>query len=88
MVQAARSAMPFRRQESAGMGGRIRRNFHPVIVTAVLDRLLHHSTVVNIRGNSYRLMGKTAHELLEGDQNTEESGSVFTTENGSVLKDR
>jgi len=63
--------------------------FHdPVIVTAILDRLLHHSTVINIRGNSYRLMGKTAEETLEGDQNTGESGSVFTTENGSILKDR
>ena len=63
--------------------------FHdPVIVTAILDRLLHHSTVINIRGNSYRLMGKTAHEALEVDQNTGESGSVFTTENGSLLKDR
>lgn len=62
--------------------------FHdPVIVTAILDRLLHHSTVINIRGNSYRLMGKTADEALGGDQNTGESGSVFTTENGSLLKD-
>jgi DNA replication protein DnaC len=33
--------------------------FHdPVIVTAFLDRLLHHSVVINIRGNSYRLRGK------------------------------
>jgi DNA replication protein DnaC len=33
--------------------------FHdPVIVTAILDRLLHHSVVVNIRGHSYRLRGK------------------------------
>ncbi|MGI6388531.1 MAG: IS21-like element helper ATPase IstB [Desulfomonilia bacterium] len=33
--------------------------FHdPVIVTAILDRLLHHSTVINIRGNSYRLKDK------------------------------
>jgi len=30
----------------------------PIIVTAILDRLLHHSVVVNIKGNSYRLMGK------------------------------
>jgi DNA replication protein DnaC len=29
-----------------------------VIVTAILDRLLHHSIVVNIRGHSYRLKGK------------------------------
>ena len=33
--------------------------FHdPIIVTAILDRLLHHSTVINIKGNSYRLKGK------------------------------
>ena len=33
--------------------------FHdPVIVTAILDRLLHHSVVINIRGHSYRLKGK------------------------------
>ncbi|WP_342405116.1 IS21-like element helper ATPase IstB [Brevibacillus sp. FSL K6-2834] len=30
----------------------------PVLATAVLDRLLHHSHVVNIRGNSYRLKEK------------------------------
>lgn len=63
--------------------------FHdPVIVTAILDRLLHHSTVINIRGNSYRLMGKTADETLAADTNTGESGSLFTTENGSFLNDR
>jgi DNA replication protein DnaC len=27
----------------------------PVIATAILDRLLHHSTTINIRGESYRL---------------------------------
>lgn len=27
----------------------------PIIATAILDRLLHHSTTINIRGNSYRL---------------------------------
>ncbi len=30
----------------------------PVIATAILDRLLHHSHVVNIRGDSYRLKDK------------------------------
>ena len=46
--------------------------FHdPVIVTEILDRLLHHSTVINIRGNSYRLMGKTAEEALQEDQDKE-----------------
>jgi len=63
--------------------------FHdPVIVTAILDRLLHHSTVINIRGNSYRLKGKNSNEAWEADQNTGKSGSVLTTENGSLLKDR
>ncbi len=37
--------------------------FHDqVIVTAFLDRLLHHSVVINIRGKSYRLRGKVREE--------------------------
>ena len=41
-----------------------------VIATAILDRLLHHSHVLNIRGESYRLRDKrqagllTSHQLL------------------------
>jgi len=35
-----------------------------VIVTAILDRLLHHCTVINIKGNSYRLKDKL--ELRKG----------------------
>jgi len=63
--------------------------FHdPVIVTAILDRLLHHSTVINIRGNSYRLKGKITEQGLQEDQDTQRGGSLFTTENGSLLKDR
>jgi hypothetical protein len=27
----------------------------PIIATAILNRLLHHSTTINIRGESYRL---------------------------------
>jgi DNA replication protein DnaC len=30
----------------------------PVLASAILDRLLHHSTTVNIRGQSYRLREK------------------------------
>lgn len=30
----------------------------PVVATAILDRLLHHSTVITIRGDSYRLREK------------------------------
>ena len=40
----------------------------PVNVTAFLDRLLHHSVVVNIRGNSYRLRGKVGKEGVEMSQ--------------------
>jgi DNA replication protein DnaC len=29
-----------------------------VLATALLDRLLHHSTIINIRGQSYRLKEK------------------------------
>jgi len=37
--------------------------FHdPIIVTAFLDRLLHHSVIINIRGSSYRLRGKLGEE--------------------------
>ena len=41
-----------------------------VIASAILDRLLHHSHVLNIRGESYRLRGKrhagifSSHHLL------------------------
>jgi DNA replication protein DnaC len=30
----------------------------PILATAILDRLLHHSHIINIRGNSYRLREK------------------------------
>ena len=43
---------------------------------------------IDIRGNSQRLMGKSVHAVLEENQNTGERGSVFTTENASLLKDR
>jgi len=32
----------------------------PILVTALLDRLLHHSIIVNIKGQSWRLKGKLA----------------------------
>lgn len=46
--------------------------FHdPVIVTAILDRLLHHSVVVNIKGNSYRLRDKIGGDIFQMDRNEE-----------------
>ena len=46
--------------------------FHdPIIITAILDRLLHHSTVINIKGNSFRLKGKP---ISLSDSQTELNG--------------
>ena len=36
----------------------------PVIATAILDRVLHHSTTTNIKGNSYRLKEKVKAGLI------------------------
>jgi len=36
----------------------------PVVATAILDRLLHHSHVVTIRGDSYRLREKRRSGLM------------------------
>ena len=36
----------------------------PVLATAILDRLVHHSTILNIRGDSYRLREKRQAGLL------------------------
>ncbi len=60
----------------------------PIIVTAFLDRLLHHSVIINIRGNSYRLKEKIEKEDIMPKKNNSQSGSLFMTENGSVLYDR
>ena len=35
-----------------------------VIATAILDRLLHHSTIINVKGESYRLKEKRKAGLL------------------------
>lgn len=36
----------------------------PILATAILDRLLHHSTTLNIKGDSYRLKEKRKAGLL------------------------
>ena len=36
----------------------------PAVATAILDRLLHHSTVITTRGDSYRLREKRRSGLL------------------------
>ncbi len=37
-----------------------------MVATAILDRLLHHSHVLTIRGDSYRLREKRRSGLLKG----------------------
>jgi DNA replication protein DnaC len=39
-----------------------------VIATAILDRILHHSTTINIKGNSYRLKEKVKAGLLNSKE--------------------
>jgi DNA replication protein DnaC len=42
----------------------------PIIATAILDRLLHHSTTINIRGESYRLKDRRRAGLLTRPEET------------------
>jgi DNA replication protein DnaC len=44
----------------------------PVVATAILDRLLHHSQVVTIRGDSYRLREKRRAGLIKAAPLTQE----------------
>lgn len=51
----------------------------PVVATAILDRLLHHSHVLTIRGDSYRLRAKRRSRLIKppaGDGLTVGSASL------------
>jgi len=45
-----------------------------VVATAILDRLLHHSHVLTIRGDSYRLREKRRSELLKSNMSSATSG--------------
>lgn len=44
----------------------------PIIATAILDRLLHHSTTLNIRGESYRLKERRKAGLLSRPEDHQE----------------
>ena len=49
----------------------------PIIATAILDRLLHHSTTINIRGESYRLKDRRRAGLLPSrEQDGRETAGV------------
>ena len=43
-----------------------------VLATALLDRLLHHSSIINIRGQSYRLKEKRQSGLFQGSDTIQE----------------
>ena len=53
-----------------------------VIASAILDRLLHHSHVLNIRGESYRLPEKRQAGLFQSqlllNPTSEETGGNYT----------
>ena len=51
----------------------------PVVATAVLDRLLHHSNVLTIKGDSYRLKEKRRAGVIpirEGEVNGTSPGGL------------
>jgi DNA replication protein DnaC len=50
----------------------------PVVATAILDRLLHHSTVITIRGDSYRLREKRRSGLLQKSAPASETNEAIT----------
>jgi DNA replication protein DnaC len=47
-----------------------------IIATAILDRLLHHSTTINIRGESYRLKERRRAGLIGGREQEGGTGSA------------
>jgi len=50
-----------------------------VLATAILDRLLHHATTINIKGESYRIKEKRKAGLLGGNNKTEEEKELADT---------
>lgn len=58
-----RSATIFTSNKSFGEWGDIFRDH--VIASAILDRILHHCTTVNIKGESYRLKERKRHGLVQ-----------------------
>lgn len=49
----------------------------PVLATAMLDRLLHRSHIITIRGDSYRLKKKRRAGLVKPSVDSQSGGSVF-----------
>jgi DNA replication protein DnaC len=49
----------------------------PIIATAILDRLLHHSTTINIRGESYRLKERRKAGLIPLPEQQQDQPAVI-----------
>ena len=62
----------------------------PIVATAILDRLLHHSHVLTIRGDSYRLRAKRKSGLIRppGDGPPVGSASLRPVTGGTNLQPR
>jgi DNA replication protein DnaC len=51
----------------------------PIIATAILDRLLHHSTTINIRGESYRLKDRRKAGLFPRAEQENDQSATFSS---------
>jgi DNA replication protein DnaC len=61
----------------------------PIIATAILDRLLHHSTTINIRGESYRLKDRRRAGLLTRPEDQQPAAALAGAPNdGRRRKER
>jgi DNA replication protein DnaC len=58
----------------------------PIIATAILDRLLHHSTTINIRGESYRLKDRRKAGLFPRAE--EDGGRTASFPSPDILQNR
>ncbi|MGY3136263.1 hypothetical protein ACVWZM_006945 [Bradyrhizobium sp. USDA 4501] len=84
MFLAHRSCRPCRRYETGAMLITSNRSVaewgtvfaDPVVATAILDRLLHHSHVLTIRGDSYRLCAKRKSGLIKPPPDGDGSGRL------------
>lgn len=55
----------------------------PVVASAILDRLLHHATVINVRGKSFRMR---AHDAAQDEHRVEPAGTPSGTEEFAPLR--
>jgi len=59
-----------------------------VVTTAILDRLLHHSHIINIQGDSYRLKEKKESGIINSDLYTLKGHLVSLKLNLQIIQDK